>query len=145
MTSATTTPTPPHRPILATVPAVALAAYTQGLATRKQVMGDAFVAAALANTTPFTQPIQEHITRAAWGDVWQRPGLDLKTRSLITVAMLTALGKQNELKGHVRGALNNGATEQEIQEVLLHAAVYCGVPAAVEAFRSANDVVSTKI
>ena len=143
MTSATTTPTPP--PIPATMPTVALAAYTQGLATRKQVMGDAFVAAALASTTPFTQPIQEHITRAAWGDVWQRPGLDLKTRSLITVAMLTALGKQNELKGHVRGALNNGATEQEIQEVLLHAAVYCGVPAAVEAFRSANDVVSAKI
>lgn len=120
-------------------------AYAQGLATRTQVMGEAFVTAALANATPFTQPIQEHITRAAWGDVWQRPGLDLKTRSLITVAMLTALGKQNELKGHVRGALNNGATEQEIQEVLLHAAVYCGVPTAVEAFRTANEVVSAKI
>jgi 4-carboxymuconolactone decarboxylase len=120
-------------------------AYRKGLATRTQVMGEAFVSAALANATPFTQPIQEHITRAAWGDVWQRPGLDLKTRSLITVAMLTALGKQNELKGHVRGALNNGATEQELQEVLLHAAVYCGVPAAVEAFRSANEVVSAKI
>jgi 4-carboxymuconolactone decarboxylase len=119
-------------------------AYAQGLATRTQVMGEAFVSAALANATPFTQPIQEHITRAAWGDVWQRPGLDLKTRSLITVAMLTALGKQNELKGHVRGALNNGATEQEIQEVLLHAAVYCGVPTAVEAFRSANEVVSAQ-
>ena len=120
-------------------------AYAQGLATRTQVMGEAFVSSALANATPFTQPIQEHITRAAWGDVWQRPGLDLKTRSLITVAMLTALGKQNELRGHVRGALNNGATEQEIQEVLLHAAVYCGVPTAVEAFRSANEVVSAKI
>lgn len=115
--------------------------YDNGLATRKQVMGDSFVAAAIANTTAFTQPIQDHINRAAWGDVWQRPGLDLKTRSLITVAMLTALGKQNELKGHVRGALNNGATVQEIQEVLLHATVYCGVPAAVEAFRSANEVV----
>ena len=112
-----------------------------GLATRKQVMGDAFVASAQANTTAFTQPIQDHINRAAWGDVWQRPGLDLKTRSLITVAMLTALGKQNELKGHVRGALNNGATAAEIQEVLLHAAVYCGVPASVEAFRTANEVV----
>ena len=116
-------------------------AYDQGLTTRKQVMGEAFVEAAFANTTVFTQPIQEHITRAAWGDVWQRPGLDLKTRSLITVAMLTALGKQNELKGHVRGALNNGASVQEIQEVLLHAAIYCGVPAAVEAFRTANEVV----
>ncbi|MDZ7892709.1 MAG: 4-carboxymuconolactone decarboxylase [Rhodoferax sp.] len=118
-------------------------AYTQGLATRRQVMGDAFVDAALANTTPFTAPMQDHISRAAWGDVWQRPGLDLKTRSLITVAMLTALGKQNELKGHVCGALNNGATAQEIQEVLLHAAIYCGVPTAVEAFRSANEVVSS--
>ena len=116
-------------------------AYDQGLATRKVVMGEDFVANALGNATHFTQPIQDHITRAAWGDVWQRPGLDLKTRSLITVAMLTALGKQNELKGHVRGALNNGATQTEIQEVLLHAAVYCGVPTAVEAFRSANEVV----
>jgi len=117
-------------------------AYDQGLITRKQVMGEDFVAAAFANATPFTQPIQEHITRAAWGDVWQRTGLDLKTRSLVTVAMLTALGKQNELKGHVRGALNNGATVEEIQEVLLHATIYCGVPAAVEAFRTANEVVS---
>lgn len=116
--------------------------YEAGLATRKQVMGDDFVATAFANATPFTQPIQEHITRAAWGDVWQRDGLDLKTRSLITVAMLTALGKQNELKGHVRGALNNGATVEELQEVLLHATIYCGVPAAVEAFRTANEVVS---
>ncbi len=123
-------------------PATPHPAYDQGMAMRKQVMGEAFVAAAFANTTAFTAPIQEHITRAAWGDVWQRPGLDLKTRSLITVAMLTALGKQNELKGHVRGALNNGATVAEIQEVLLHATVYCGVPAAVEAFRSANEVVS---
>jgi 4-carboxymuconolactone decarboxylase len=118
--------------------------YEQGLATRKAVMGDDFVAAAFANATPFTRPIQEHITRAAWGDVWQRPGLDLKTRSLITVAMLTALGKQHELKGHVRGALNNGATVEEIQEVLLHATIYCGVPAAVEAFRTANEIVGAE-
>jgi len=118
--------------------------YQQGLATRREVMGDAFVDRALAGTTPFTQPIQDHISRAAWGDVWQREGLDRKTRSLITVAMLTALGKQNELKGHVRGALNNGATVVEIQEVLLHAAVYCGVPTSVEAFRSAAEVVEAK-
>ncbi len=120
-------------------------AYELGLATRKQVMGEEFVANALGGATPFTQPIQDHITRAAWGDTWQRPGLDLKTRSLITVAMLTALGKQNELKGHVRGALNNGATAAELQEVLLHAAIYCGVPAAVEAFRTANEVVGGKV
>jgi 4-carboxymuconolactone decarboxylase len=115
--------------------------YQRGLATRREVMGDAFVDRALSGTTPFTQPIQDHISRAAWGDVWQRDALDRKTRSLVTVAMLTALGKQHELKGHVRGALNNGATVQEVQEVLLHAAIYCGVPAAVEAFRSAAEVV----
>ena len=115
--------------------------FNKGLATRKQVMGEDFVAKAFANTTAFTEPMQQHITRNAWGDVWQRPGLDLKTRSLVTVAFLTALGKQNELKGHVRGALNNGATVQEIQEVLLHASIYCGVPASVEAFRSAAEVV----
>ena len=115
--------------------------YDKGLATRREVMGDAFVDRALAGTTPFTQPIQDHISRAAWGDVWQREGLDRKTRSLVTVAMLTALGKQHELKGHVRGALNNGATVQEIQEVLLHAAIYCGIPTSVEAFRTAAEVV----
>ena len=118
--------------------------FDKGLATRKQVMGEDFVAHAFANVTDFTRPIQEHITAKAWGDVWQRPGLELKTRSLITVAMLTALGKQHELKAHVRGALNNGATSAEIQEVLLHAAVYCGVPAAVDAFRSAAEVIEGK-
>lgn len=115
--------------------------YHRGLATRREVMGDPFVDRALAGTTPFTQPIQDHISRAAWGDVWQRPGLDRKTRSLVTVAILTALGKQHELKGHVRGALNNGATAEEIQEVLLHAAIYCGIPTSVEAFRTAAEVV----
>ena len=116
-------------------------AFQNGLAKRTQVMGQAFVDKAFAGATEFTLPMQHHITRAAWGEVWQREGLDLKTRSLITVAMLTALGKQHELKGHVRGALNNGATTQEIQEVLLHAAIYCGVPAAVEGFRAAAEVV----
>jgi len=115
--------------------------FDRGLAMRKQVMGEDFVARAFNGLTDFTAPMQHYITRNAWGDVWQRPGLDLKTRSLITVAMLTALGKQHELRGHVRGALNNGATPQEIQEVLLHASIYCGVPAAVEAFRSAAEVV----
>ena len=115
--------------------------FDKGLATRKQVMGEDFVANAFGNATDFTRPMQEHITVKAWGDVWQRPDLDLKTRSLITVAMLTALGKQHELKGHVRGAVNNGASVSEIQEVLLHAAVYCGVPTAVDAFRSAAEVI----
>ena len=115
--------------------------FEKGLATRKQVMGEDFVANAFANATEFTMPMQEYITRNAWGDVWQRPGLDMKTRSLVTVALLAALGKQHELKGHVRGALNNGATAKEIQEVLLHTSIYCGVPTAVDAFRSAAEVI----
>lgn len=117
------------------------AAFQKGLATRTQVMGQPFVDKAFAGATDFTLPMQHHITRAAWGNTWQRGVLDLKTRSLITVAMLTALGKSHELKGHVRGALNNGATQEELQEVLLHAAIYCGVPAAVEGFRAAAEVV----
>ncbi len=117
------------------------AAFEKGLTKRTQVMGQAFVDKAFAGASDFTLPMQHHITRAAWGDTWQRDGLDLKTRSLITVAMLTALGKTHELKGHVRGALNNGATKEELQEVLLHAAIYCGVPTAVDAFRSAAEVV----
>ncbi len=115
--------------------------FDAGLAMRKQVMGEDFVTNAFGNATEFTLPMQHYITRNAWGDVWQRPGLDLKTRSLITVAMLTALGKQHELKGHVRGALNNGATPEEIREVLLHASIYCGLPTAVEACRTAAEVI----
>ena len=115
--------------------------FDKGLATRKQVMGEDFVANAFGKATEFSMPIQQYITRNAWGDVWQRPGLDLKTRSMITVAMLAAMGKQHELKGHVRGALNNGVTPEQLQEVLLHASIYCGLPAAVEAFRTAAEVV----
>ena len=119
------------------------AAFQNGLAKRTQVMGQAFVDKAFDGMTEFTQPIQHHITRAAWGDTWQRDGLDLKTRSLITVAMLTALGKQHELKGHVRGALNNGATPEELREVMLHATVYCGFPTAIDAFRTVTEVVES--
>jgi len=118
--------------------------YDKGLAARREVMGDSYVDAALAKATDFTMPIQEHITSAAWGDIWQREGLDRRTRSLITVAMLTALGRQHELKGHVRGALNNGVTVKELQELLLHATIYCGVPAAVDAFRTAAEVVDAR-
>ena len=114
--------------------------FEKGLVTRKKAMGEDFVARAFGGVTDFTAPIQQYITRNAWGDVWQRPVLDLKTRSLITVAMLTALGKQHELKGHVRGALNNGCTVEEIRETLLHCAVYAGVPAAIDAFRAAQEV-----
>lgn len=115
--------------------------FEDGLKTRKQVMGEDFVDRAFAGATEFTMPLQEFITRNAWGTVWQRDGLDLKTRSLVTVAMLTALGRSHELKGHLRGALNNGATPEELREVLLHAAVYCGAPLAVDAFRVAQEVV----
>ena len=113
--------------------------FNDGLQKRKQVMGDDFVERAFANADTFTQPLQEFITRNAWGTVWCRDGLDLKTRSLLTLSMLTALGRAHEIKGHVRGAINNGATIKEIQEVLLHAAVYCGAPLAVDAFRAAQE------
>jgi len=117
------------------------AAVQAGLATRTQVMGPEFVNRALAGATDYTLPMQEFITRNAWGNVWQRPGLDLKSRSLITVAMLAAMGKQHELKGHVRGAINNGVTAEELREVMLHASVYCGLPTAIEAFRTVAEVV----
>jgi len=116
--------------------------FKKGLAVRRQVMGSDFVDRAFANATGFTRPLQEFITANAWGTVWCRDGLDLKTRSLVTVAMLTALGRQHELAGHLRGALNNGSTPEEIREVLLHAAVYCGVPLAAEAFRCAETVIA---
>jgi 4-carboxymuconolactone decarboxylase len=115
--------------------------YEDGLRIRKQVMGEAFVDAAFAKADDFTLPLQEFITRNAWGTVWCRDGLDLKSRSFVTLAVLTALGRTEEIKGHVRGALNNGATEEEIREVLLHASAYCGVPLAVDAFRAAHAVV----
>jgi 4-carboxymuconolactone decarboxylase len=119
-------------------------AFQNGLATRTQVMGETFVDRAFTNATDYTLPMQEFITRNAWGNVWQRPGLDLKTRSLITVAMLAALGKQTELKGHVRGALNNGVTPEELREVMLHATVYCGFPSAIDGFRSVVEVVEAQ-
>ncbi|WP_332874022.1 carboxymuconolactone decarboxylase family protein [Amphritea pacifica] len=107
---------------------------------RTEVMGETFVARAQANTTELTAPLQEWINEHAWGSTWQRPGLPRSTRSLVTIAMLAALKAPAELKGHVRGALNNGCTPQEIQEVLLHSVVYCGAPAAQEAFRAAQEV-----
>ncbi len=120
------------------------AALQAGLATRNQVMGAEYVDRALAGASDYTLPMQEFITRNAWGNVWQRPGLDLRTRSLITVAMLTAQGKQHELKAHVRGALNNGVTPEELREVMLHATVYCGFPTAIDAFRCVTEVVEPK-
>ena len=113
-----------------------------GKARRTQVMGEAFVERAMSNLDGFSAPLQDWLNEHAWGSTWQRAGLDLKTRSLITCAMLAALGRSTELKGHVRGAINNGASLVEIREVLLHSAVYGGAPAAVEAFRSARQVLN---
>ncbi|WP_447589373.1 carboxymuconolactone decarboxylase family protein [Aquipseudomonas campi] len=112
-----------------------------GEQVRRQVMGDSFVDRALNNATDFSQPLQEFVNQHAWGGVWNREGLPLKTRSLITLSALTALKCPQELKGHVRGALNNGCTVEEIRETLLHCAVYAGVPAAIDAFRAAQEVI----
>ena len=114
-----------------------------GVEIRRQVMGDAFVDRALGNATEFTQPLQDFVNEHAWGGVGNREGLWRKTRSLITLAALTALKCPQELKGHVRGALNNGCTVEEIREALLHCAVYAGVPAAIDAFRAAQEVIDT--
>ncbi|TPH14597.1 carboxymuconolactone decarboxylase family protein [Litorilituus lipolyticus] len=114
----------------------------QGETVRRQVMGDKFVDNALNNANDFTRPVQDYINAHGWGSTWQRDGISLKTRSLVTVAMLAALKASQELKGHVRGAINNGATVEEIREVLLHSAVYCGAPAAQEAFRAATEVLT---
>ena len=115
--------------------------YDQGLTVRRATMGDTFVDKALSNTTDFTRPLQNYVTENCWGEVCQRPGLSKKTRSMITVATLAALKASTELKGHVRGALNNGCTVEEIQEILLHSAVYCGMPSAMESFRAAGEVI----
>ena len=115
-----------------------------GLKTRRQVLGDAYVDASLSRVSDFTAPLQELVTKHAWGNTWQRPGLDLRTRSIVTVAMLVGLGKMHELKIHVRGALNNGVTPAELQEIFLHASVYCGFPATLDAFRTAAEVIDAK-
>jgi len=114
----------------------------QGKARRTGVMGEAFVERAMRDLDGFSRPLQNWLNEHAWGSTWQRGGIDLKTRSLCTCAMLAALGRSTELKGHVRGALNNGASLVEIREVLLHSALYAGAPAAVEAFRSAREVIT---
>lgn len=114
--------------------------HARGQTLRTQVMGQSFVESALSDPSPFAQAFQQFVSRNAWGAVWDRPGLDLRTRSLITLAMLIALGRTQEIKGHVRGALNNGASRDEIQEVLFHSTVYCGFPLAVDAFRSIQEV-----
>ena len=116
--------------------------HDRGTTIRREVLGDHHVDRALARTTDFTAPFQDFITRYAWGDVWSRDGLDRRTRSCITLAILTALGREHELPLHVRAALRNGLTQDEIGEVLLHTAVYAGVPAANSAFSIAERVLA---
>lgn len=112
--------------------------YEDGIAMRKAVLGAAHVERSLSNVTEFSRPIQELVTEYCWGTVWTRDGLPSQTRSLLNLAMLTALNRSHELAVHVRGAVTNGCTDEQIQEVLLQAAVYVGVPAALESFRIAE-------
>lgn len=116
-----------------------------GKQQRISVMGEEFVQRAMSKANDFTLPLQDFINDHAWGSVWLREGLSLKTRSLITLAALTALRASTELTGHVRGALNNGCTVEEIREVILHCAVYAGVPAAAEALRAADSVIQQAV
>jgi len=113
--------------------------YDKGMEVRRAVLGDAHVDRAVAGTTEFTAPFQDFITRSAWGSVWSRDGLDRRTRSAVTLAVLTALGREHEIAMHVHAALRNGLTPAEIGEVLLHTSVYAGVPAANRAFAIANE------
>jgi 4-carboxymuconolactone decarboxylase len=116
--------------------------YEAGMRNRRKVMGDEFVDRALANADEFNTPLQELVTEYCWEAIWGRPGLEHKTRSLLNLAMLTALNRPHELRGHLVGALRNGCTPDEIREVLLQAAVYAGVPAGVDAFRIAREVLA---
>jgi len=113
----------------------------RGNRVRREVLGDAHVNRSMTAATDFTRVVQEYVTASCWGDVWDRPGLDRRTRSLLNLAMLTALNRPHEFAVHVRGALRNGCTVAEIQEVLLQTAAYCGAPAALESFRNAERVI----
>lgn len=114
--------------------------FERGLKLRKEVLGAEYVEKSLAAADEFTQPLQELVTRYCWGDVWHRPGLDKQQRSMINLAMITALNRPHELRLHVRGALNNGLSREMIREILLQTAIYCGVPACIDAFRVAREV-----
>ena len=111
----------------------------KGLQTRREVLGSEYVNQAIQNADEFSMPLQALVTDFCWDQIWNRPGLDRKTRSIINLSMLSALNRGHEFKLHVKGAIRNGLTQQEIQEVLLQVSVYCGVPAGVEAFRLARE------
>jgi 4-carboxymuconolactone decarboxylase len=114
--------------------------FDKGLKTRREVLGAEYVDAAIKNADDFNRDMQELVTQYCWGDVWNRPGLDRRTRSFLNLAMLTALNRPHEIKLHVRGAINNGLSKDEIKEVFLQSAIYCGVPAAIDSFRVAKEV-----
>ena len=114
--------------------------YDEGMKTRRSVLGDAHVDRTLKNRTKFNEPFQDLITRYAWGEIWNRPGLPKKTRSLLTLSMLVALNRGEEFRLHVKAALSIGVSRDEIQELLLQAAIYCGVPAANSAFHDAEEI-----
>jgi 4-carboxymuconolactone decarboxylase len=114
--------------------------FEKGLSIRRAVLGADFVDKAIASADDFNRPLQELVTQYCWGEVWGRPGLDRKTRSIMNLAMLSALNRPHEVKMHIKGALNNGLTKDDIKEVFLQVAIYCGVPAAVDSFRLAREV-----
>jgi 4-carboxymuconolactone decarboxylase len=114
--------------------------FDSGMKVRRAVLGDAHVDKAVSSTNAFSEPFQDLITRYAWGEIWSRPGLPRHTRSLITLAMMIALNRTDEFRLHLRGAVNNKVSREEIQELLLHSAIYCGVPAANTAFHIAQEV-----
>jgi 4-carboxymuconolactone decarboxylase len=114
--------------------------FDKGLRVRREVLGAEYVDAAIKAADDFNMPMQELVTQYCWGDIWNRPGLDRRMRSFLNLAMLTALNRPHEIKLHVRGAINNGLTKEEISEVFLQAAIYCGVPAAIDSFRIAKEV-----
>lgn len=114
--------------------------FENGLKTRREVLGAAYVDASISKATEFNWPMQELVTEYCWDAVWNRPGLERKQRSILNLGMISALNRPHELKLHVRGALNNGLTKEEIREVLMQVAVYCGVPAAIDGFRIAQEV-----
>lgn len=113
--------------------------YAAGIAVRRQVLGDAYVDRSLANADEFSKPFQDLVSRYCWGDVWCRGGLEHKQRSIVNLAMIAALNRPHELKLHVRGALNNGLTKDEIREIFMQVAVYCGIPAGLDSFRVARE------
>ncbi len=114
--------------------------FEKGLAIRREVLGAEYVDGSIRNADDFNRPMQELTTKYCWGTIWSRPGLSRKTRSLINLAMLTALNRPHEIELHIRGALNNGVTKEEMMEVFLQTAIYCGVPAAIDSFRTAKKV-----